>query len=138
LKVLGETTDETMVRQSLGEGRIPMDAITEIATPAHFGKGSEAVFDSTVREALEIPADRLMLGDDLFNPTVPGGENWIRDLAESAMKAEGASWTYKLHKMHLYGPDGKFRTHIDTLHESSHVGAACRAPGRLPCRETHG
>ena len=111
-----QTDDE--LKQMLGQGRVPVHALMNIATPAPFGKGSETVFDSNVRKAFEIPADRIPA--ELFPHDYPE-EDKIRDEIESAMKPEGAKWTYKLYKMHLYGPGGKFHPHVDTLHDSNHV-----------------
>ena len=106
----------------LGKSQIPLDAILAKATPAPFGHGSETVYDESVRDAWEIPADRL------------GSK--LTDILETVCAAKVTSgmappqgpkgtpkriWKLVPYKMHIYGRGGKFAPHIDTLHADNHV-----------------
>ena len=116
-----ETTNVAEVRRTLSERRIPVDEIVAIATHASSGKGPETIFDSAVREPLEISADRLVLAEDLFTPWLPTGDFRLRNEIEYTMNAYNADWNYRLQKMHVIGPGGggKSCTHIDTVHQSN-------------------
>jgi 2OG-Fe(II) oxygenase superfamily len=121
IKLLGESVHEESLKVALKSKCIPVDELVKIASPAVFGKGSETVYDASVRKAWDIPADRLRKGNShLFLFNTPVHKN-IRIRIEKAMKPKGARWSYKLYKMHLYGPGDKFLPHVDTLHASNHV-----------------
>lgn len=122
MKLLGkETVNEDALKLLLMKKRIPVDELVKIASPAVFGKGSETVYDTNVRKAFDISAERLRNdNNDLFVYDNPVNDE-IRSKIENAMKPKEATWSYKLYKMHLYGPGDKFLPHRDTLHASNHI-----------------
>jgi 2OG-Fe(II) oxygenase superfamily len=134
-KLFGDSVDEDLLKAALMMKRIPIDGLVNIATPALFGKGTETVYDTNVRRAWDITADRLRNGDNnLFIFDMPV-DSKISKQIEDAMKPKEATWTYKLYKMHLYGPGDKFLSHVDTLHASNHVATVVVG---LPLQHTGG
>ena len=103
--------EQIQFTESLEKEKTPIKALLKIATPAPFGKGSETVMDTNVRKAYEIPASKLpdQFQQPIFGPgLIP-------------LCPHDKQWSYKLYKMHLYGPGGKFEEHADTVHSSNHV-----------------
>jgi len=101
---------------------VDTEKIINLATPAHFGKGTETVYDEEVRKALEIKADRIEITqkphinksshttyfdykyNEAFQDIIPSGKKFV----------------YNLYKMQIYQEGGKFERHKDTIHAPNH------------------
>jgi hypothetical protein len=110
--------EQQAVKQSLEQKQLPIDALLKVASPAPFGRDGEAVFDPEIRKAFEIPRSRLP--SDLLE-ALALSSRWNFKKMEEAMKPEGKNWACQLYKIHMYGPGGKFKDHVDTLHKNNHV-----------------
>ena len=107
--------DKAKVETEIENRQVPMEQLLRITTPAPFGKGSETVIDESVRKALQVPAE--IIPDGLFDDLV----DTITTRVKEVMVPHGVTWEYKLYKIHIYGVNGKFESHVDTLHGSNHV-----------------
>ncbi len=110
--------EQQAVKQSLKKKKLPVDALLKVASPAPFGRNGETVFDPEIRKAFEIPSSRLP--KDLLEALALDSRRDMQDM-EMAMKPVYKNWTYRLYKIHMYGPGGKFEDHVDTLHRNNHV-----------------
>jgi hypothetical protein len=116
LEGLGEEALE-QAKADFKKSNIPVQAILSKATPAPFGKGSETVFDETVRKAWEIPAEHL--GEKLLSELKQVGKQAVAPM--QPRHCTGKRWNIVPYKMQIYGPGGKFAPHVDTLHAENHV-----------------
>lgn len=88
-----------------------IQALVSAGSPAPFGKGTETVLDSTVRSAVEIPGDRILISDFLNH-----------DIIKEALDVDSnVCLSLRLYKMHIYPDGGHFDEHLDTLHSENHV-----------------
>lgn len=91
------------------------NTIMKFAEPAPFGKGSETVYDDTVRCALQIPAQRLNF-QELNHFFTDKLSHCLGILAR-----RGSALTPRLYKLHIYKEGGMFKPHRDTIHDPNHV-----------------
>jgi len=110
IEVIGFKKEERRSFYSYGKRfYVDSEKICELSTPSHFGKGTETVYDETVRKATEITADRI---------TITGGidltENF-KNIVPPRKKFE-----FKLYKMQIYKKGGMFTKHKDTIHAPNH------------------
>jgi len=111
------TKEEAM--SQLSDAKLPAQALAQMAIPAKFGKGDKKMFDTSIRNALEIPGSKLpqdIFGTDGLIFKAANVDGLVED-----MKPDGVEWECKLYKMHIYGVGGKFDEHMDTLHADNHV-----------------
>ena len=85
--------------------------------PAHFGHGSERVYDERYRFAREMLPESFKLNFDPIEKS-----NGI--LSNIATVCRIGTWSVKteLYKVNSYGPGGFFRAHKDTPREEHHIG----------------
>jgi hypothetical protein len=88
--------------------------IKKHATQAPFGKGDETVVDTSVRNALEIPASEFDL------EVIDSIPNAIRDKVNRLAPKKG-EFDIHFYKMHVYHKGGFFASHSDTLHAKNHM-----------------
>lgn len=88
---------------------LDVEKLSSLAKPAGFGKGSETVYDSFVRNGLEIAANRIY---------VKTNSDVVDELQTFA--PFGKKLVPKLYKMHIYEQGGHFQKHADTLHGPNH------------------
>jgi predicted 2-oxoglutarate/Fe(II)-dependent dioxygenase YbiX len=84
------------------------------ATPSSFGRGTETVLDPTVRNSLEIPADKLD----------PAG---LRSIERQILRTEESlspnnPIELKPYKLVIYQQGGHFDQHRDTVRGKGHIG----------------
>lgn len=89
--------------------------LISMANPAMYGHGEETKFDTEVRQAFDITADRI--GD--------------KDQWSDILKVISSSLTYQMfpntkfsivpYKLQIYNKGGHFKKHTDTLHGVNHV-----------------
>lgn len=85
--------------------------LVTFATPAPFGKGEETIYDTSIRNGLQISADRLIVENmDCLIPT---------DIQDMAPRRH--IFIPKLYKMHIYKQGGHFQEHVDTIHSVNHL-----------------
>ena len=85
--------------------------------PAHFGHGSERVYDENYRLAREILPERFKLN---FDPIE--NSNGILSNIATVCRIRTYSISTQLYKVNSYGPGGFFRAHKDTPREAHHIG----------------
>jgi len=94
------------------------------ATPSFFGKGSETVFDESVRKGKEIKADRLEL---LYYSKYDKKSisNYLEEIVNNAMPKEIFHHDFqpvvRFCKLAIYEEGGHFVEHKDTTHADSHI-----------------
>lgn len=107
---------------------LPLNSnLMNLGNQAHFGEGTETKMDLSVRNAYEITADRLCVNEwkDYL-------EYIAEDLAEFLNLQPFMIIPYKLQ---MYGVNGHFKEHTDTLHHANHVATLLI---RLPTTYTGG
>ena len=77
--------------------------LLSLAKPSPFGRGRQTIYDKTVRDAMEIAADRIK--------RVPRC-NFVRNI------------TFTPHKLQIYQVGGHFKSHRDTAYTTNHVMSA--------------
>ena len=92
---------------------VDVDKICELANPALFGKGSETVYDETVRKAFDVTADRIKIIEK---------ESFLKEVNYNFgnIIPSDKKFRYELYKMHVYKEGGKFTRHKDTIHAPNH------------------
>ncbi|EGG25388.1 hypothetical protein DFA_03637 [Cavenderia fasciculata] len=120
-----------------------IEKLISMAHPAPFGKGTEKVYDETVRKGLQITANRIQLGDlppsaeqvrsgyALVHYTYDQSAtnltktlqqtNYHKDMLD-IFETYNSTPSLRLYKIHIYQEGGFFDEHIDTQVEHSHVG----------------
>lgn len=88
--------------------------LSKIAAPAPFGRGSETVYDESVRLAKNIPEYFFTYG-------------FTSELCEAlsgcgSVLCGGESASVRFSKVHIYEPNGHFAPHRDTLKNHEHIG----------------
>ena len=103
--------------ESLGTlANLDLAKIEAHATQAPFGKGTETVVDTSVRNAFEIPASDF---DPKIIELIANAIQYeLNDLAPG--EGEGA-FDINFYKMHVYHKGGFFAIHADTLHAKNHM-----------------
>lgn len=120
---------ETPMTEITVDGKkVPLDShLLNLGNQAHFGQGTETKMDLKVRDAQEITADRLC------------AEEWkevFPDIAESlAEMLNFQPFMVIPYKLQMYGVNGHFKKHTDTLHHANHVATLLI---RLPTTFTGG
>ena len=90
------------------QGGTPLDRLLEVCDPSGFGLGNQTRYDSTVRSACHVPAERLTIeGFDL-------DQSGILEEVRLALSPHANRVYYKLLKMNVYPEGGHFTTHRDT------------------------
>ncbi len=91
-----------------------IDKLVAIAKPSPFGKGTETLYDETVRKGLELTADQFNIQneDDLLNQ--------IKPHIKKALFPDAADISFKRYKMAIYQDGGHFDIHRDSLHAHNH------------------
>ena len=95
-----------------------LGAIKTVATQAPFGKGSDTVVDTAVRDTLQIDADKVTM-------TNPAWHAALQALVGQVAGRLGISPDHaraELYKILLYEKGGHFKTHQDTEKESGMFG----------------
>lgn len=101
-----------MVNDTLDLNQENLSHLLEIANKSSFGKGSQTVFDETVRKAKEITADKLTItGLDFTDIERVLIHNF--DIQHQL--------TFQLHKLNLYEVGSFFDSHVDTLYDKNHI-----------------
>lgn len=105
-----------MVPEDAGVARAR--TLYERATPSHFGKGHETVFDESVRRSSELVAGRDVVFDRETQDTANGMAAHMAYLFgfTSSLGRKGGHFEARLHKIVFYEEGGKFLTHVDTPH----------------------
>jgi len=85
--------------------------------PAHFGHGSESVYDESYRLAREMLPERFKLNFDPIEES-----NGILSNIATVCRISISSISTQLYKVNSYGPGGFFRAHKDTPREAHHIG----------------
>jgi predicted 2-oxoglutarate/Fe(II)-dependent dioxygenase YbiX len=83
-------------------------ALLESCKPASFGRGQKDVLDPSYRKALCLPAASLALSAPLQLPSS------ILQEIQRLLQPQAAAVTAALDKLNVYGPDGFFKSHVDT------------------------
>ena len=86
-------------------------AFHEACLPAHFGHGTECVYDESYRLAREILPEFFQLNFDPINEIL----SKVATVCRVHVRSE-------LYKVKSYGPGGLFRAHKDTPREPNHIG----------------
>ena len=89
-------------------------AFHEACLPAHFGHGTERVYDESYRLAREILPECFQLNFDPMHES-----NEILSNVATVCRVHVRS---ELYKVNSYGPGGLFRAHKDTPREPNHIG----------------
>lgn len=101
---------------------VDTEKIINLATPAHFGKGTETVYDEEVRKALEIKADRIEITQKphINKSSQTTYFDYKYNEAFQDIIPSGKKFVYNLYKMQIYQEGGKFERHKDTIHAPNH------------------
>jgi predicted 2-oxoglutarate/Fe(II)-dependent dioxygenase YbiX len=83
-------------------------ALLESCKPASFGRGHRNVHDPNYRKALCLPPASLALSAPLQLPSR------ILQEIQLLLQPQAAAVTAALDKLNIYGPDGFFKSHVDT------------------------
>jgi Rps23 Pro-64 3,4-dihydroxylase Tpa1-like proline 4-hydroxylase len=109
-----EIDEETVFTSEKG---VDYKKLKQFVRPALFGKGNKTVYDKSVRNAFDIPAERLVIkrnSEDLDN---------ICEIFSTQMEKyapDGFILKPKLYKLQAYEKGGFFKVHRDTLHGDNH------------------
>lgn len=98
-------------------GSVDVSAVRTLATPSSFGKGTETVYDESVRKGTEIPASKLRFEHGVATKR-------FEFIARSVGKRLFPRQPVKLifYKLAIYEAGGHFSKHRDTTHADSHQG----------------
>lgn len=87
--------------------------LLEIAEKSLFGRGSETVFDESVRKAKEIKKDKLVVHDNNFLSHIAFQIRRDFKIANNLR--------FELHKLNFYETGSFFNQHMDTMYGKDHI-----------------
>lgn len=93
--------------------------IIGFASRSGFGRGTQGVFDESVRKAWEVSGSRISIQSKY--PSYSPGDLIVRRLKH--MAPPNHKLTTKLHKLAVYESGGHFTKHQDTLHGDNHIAS---------------
>ncbi|ORY40265.1 hypothetical protein BCR33DRAFT_373634 [Rhizoclosmatium globosum] len=86
---------------------LAVNDVLEASSPAAFGYKSETVVDNTYRKAWKIDGSNISTTFDVYG-------SGIVEQIQKTLLASGAGVRAELHKLNVYGPEGFFKSHVDT------------------------
>ena len=92
---------------------VPVDqvrALVAVADPAPYGKGTDTLVDRSVRDCLQIGADRIRVGGTPWPATLDG----ILDAVSAGLGCPRGRLDARLYKLLIYETGGFFAAHRDT------------------------
>lgn len=89
-----------------------LNQLLEISNKSSFGKGSETIFDETIRKAKEIAGDKLNVTGINFNE-IERALMYNFDIQHQLI--------FELHKLNIYEVGSFFESHVDTLYDKNHI-----------------
>ncbi|KAL6079000.1 Fe2OG dioxygenase domain-containing protein [Balamuthia mandrillaris] len=85
-----------------------LSALLAACSKATFGRGTEEVLDTTYRDAYKLDCPHFAVAD--FHPC----EALIAEDVHRAMMPEARAVRLETYKLNVYGPGGRFKSHVDT------------------------
>ncbi len=107
----------------IGEIRLPIaksraKKLASWSVPAPFGKGSETLYDASVRDVGEVHSRRLELDHAAWHRTLAPALEMIRE----ALELPAGTLTASIDKLLVYGPGQFFKPHRDTERSDDMIG----------------